>query len=535
MSDAAVLGQSFTLAGLAAVSGITESELELRVTGLVRRELLRFEADPRSPERGQYAFVQALIREVAYNTLAKRDRKVRHLAAARFFEALGSDELAGALAGHYLAAHACADGEEADALAAQARVTLRAAADRASALGSHIQALAFLDQALAVTSEPGARAELLEQAGTAAGAANRTERARPALEEAVALHHERGDRLGACRATTELVRLLLTTTSRDRAMTFIEAAVGEFADLAEDPAGVALRSQLARGQFLTGRQAESIVTADGILPVAERLDLVPIIADLLVTKGSALNSVGRLREGAGVLETGRLLAESVGLSFTVLRATLNSMSPAAADNPAACVDTCLRGIELAGRLGQAGFQLVFRETLGYMAYAAGEWDLAVTALREGLEVLPEADAVHMSGGLDSYAALRGEASGPLLAGLRTALGDETDPMTTAHYALLQAFAALADGDVALIREAIGWLEDNFPDGLDGFSWGTLARTALWSGDGDTARTALERLRDGAVRGRFARRARAARSLRASPRSRAAWTRLASGIASRSAP
>ena len=60
--------------------------LEPRLRALVRRELLGLEADPRSPERGQYAFVQALIREVAYNTLAQRDRKVRHLAAARFFE-----------------------------------------------------------------------------------------------------------------------------------------------------------------------------------------------------------------------------------------------------------------------------------------------------------------------------------------------------------------------------------------------------------------------------------------------------------------
>ena len=85
------------------------------------------------PERGQYAFVQALIREVAYNTLAKRDRKARHLAAARFFESLGTDELAGALAGHYLAAHGyAADGPEADALAAQARIALRGAAERAA-------------------------------------------------------------------------------------------------------------------------------------------------------------------------------------------------------------------------------------------------------------------------------------------------------------------------------------------------------------------------------------------------------------------
>ena len=85
--------------------------------------MLVLDVDARSPERGQYRFVQALIREVAYNTLARRDRQTRHLAAARFFESVGTDELAGALAGHYLAAlgYARHDGPEADAFAAQAR------------------------------------------------------------------------------------------------------------------------------------------------------------------------------------------------------------------------------------------------------------------------------------------------------------------------------------------------------------------------------------------------------------------------------
>src|SRR5262249_5687439 len=135
IQDAAVLGQSFTLAALGAVSGIDRGELEPQLRPLVQRELLRLEADPRSPEQGQYAFAQALIREVAYNTLARRERNARHLAAARYFESLGSDELAGALAGHYLAALSnAAAGPEADALAAQARIALRAAADRAIAL-----------------------------------------------------------------------------------------------------------------------------------------------------------------------------------------------------------------------------------------------------------------------------------------------------------------------------------------------------------------------------------------------------------------
>ena len=104
-SDAAVLGQSFTIAGITSVSGLDEADLSARLHSLVRREILTLETDPRSPERGQYAFVQALIREVAYNSLAKRDRKNRHLAAARFFESLETDEVAGGLAGHYLAAY----------------------------------------------------------------------------------------------------------------------------------------------------------------------------------------------------------------------------------------------------------------------------------------------------------------------------------------------------------------------------------------------------------------------------------------------
>ncbi|HYN69745.1 MAG TPA: adenylate/guanylate cyclase domain-containing protein, partial [Candidatus Eisenbacteria bacterium] len=105
IQDAAVLGQSFTPAGLAAVSALAPAELEARLRVLVRSDLLREEIDPRSPERGQYEFVQALIREVAYSTLALKDRRTRHLAAARFFESLGEEELAGAQAAHYLAAY----------------------------------------------------------------------------------------------------------------------------------------------------------------------------------------------------------------------------------------------------------------------------------------------------------------------------------------------------------------------------------------------------------------------------------------------
>ena len=42
---------------------------------LVRREVLGLQSDPRSPEQGQYTFLQDLLRHVAYETLSKRERR----------------------------------------------------------------------------------------------------------------------------------------------------------------------------------------------------------------------------------------------------------------------------------------------------------------------------------------------------------------------------------------------------------------------------------------------------------------------------
>ncbi len=161
--------------------------------------------DARSPERGQYSFVQALIREVAYNTLSKKDRKKLHLSAARYFESLGNDEIAGALASHYLAAHAnAAEGAEADALAGQARIALKAAASRAASLGAFDQAVTFLEQALTVTSDAAERADLLELAADASRGSASYEQAARLLREAVEARRELGNRSAIARAIADL-------------------------------------------------------------------------------------------------------------------------------------------------------------------------------------------------------------------------------------------------------------------------------------------------------------------------------------------
>ncbi len=101
LQNASVIGQSFSIAALAAVSGRNRAALSAPLRDLVRKELLALDTDPRSPERGQYGFVQGLIREVAYGTLAKPERRAKHVAAASYFEGLDDEELVGVVATHY--------------------------------------------------------------------------------------------------------------------------------------------------------------------------------------------------------------------------------------------------------------------------------------------------------------------------------------------------------------------------------------------------------------------------------------------------
>jgi class 3 adenylate cyclase/tetratricopeptide (TPR) repeat protein len=392
LQDAAVLGQSFTVAGLAAISGIEPAELERRLRALVQKELLRLEVDARSPEQGQYVFVQALIREVAYNTLAKRERKSRHLAAARYFESLGSEELAGALAAQYLAALENApEGPEAAALAGQARIALKAAAERAQRLGSLGQAVAFFDQARAIATDHDEQVDLLGRAGMAATRGGLPEIAEERLREAIERRRKSGNRAGAARATTLLGDTLATYLHREAAQTLLGQAVEEFVGkgIPADPELVALLAQAARVAFLSDALEESLALADRALEAAERLDLVSIVADLLVTRGMTLVLLGRSYEGTGAMETGLKLAESHELWDAVLRARLNLGVSQTDSDPHAAYESAQAALELATRLGRKSTAVTLFGNAASAAVDIGEWDLAEQQYEERRDQQPD--------------------------------------------------------------------------------------------------------------------------------------------------
>ena len=493
LQDAAVLGQSFTLEALSAVSGVDVVDLEPRLRGLVRRELLSIEADPRSPERGQYVFLQALIREVAYNTFAKKDRKARHLAAARFFEQLGSDELAGALAGHYLAAHANAQaGSEADALAAQARLAMKGAAERAASLGAHDQAVAFLEQALSVTTDPADEAELLERAGQSATAAARYKRAEAFLRQALELHRTRHDRLGAARATASLGTALIAGQQIKAALEVLLPASAEFSDLFPDRAVVALDSALVWAYVENEEPRRGMEIAERVLEAAEHGDLVEILAVTLVTKGAALGGIGRRREGIGAIRAGEELARDNRLDNVLSRALgIRGFLQGDVDSVGA-LDAYRDGLVLARRVGHRVALLRLVNNLGYTAFLTGDWDEALEHLDSQLtEDLEGTDRIALLGNSAIVHAGRGEDVGARLTELQRLL-DENPLRATAAVDDAVGNAAMADGRLQDARSAWRRVADQDAINAPEFDY-RAARPALWDGDLEAARSDLAAL------------------------------------------
>jgi len=489
LQDAAVLGQSFTTEALAAVAGASTDELELRLRSLARREVLRHDVHPLSPERGQYIFVQSLIREVAYSTLARADRRTRHLAAARHFEGLGGDELAGALAGHYLAAFQSSPvGPEADALAVQARLALRGAAERASSLGSHQQAVIFLEQALAVTADPAEEADLRQRAGEAASIAADHTRALEHLQRSVELRRAAGDANLLATSLTALGRAHITAFELSRAVEVLEGALTEIEPILEDPAGITMRSQLARAYMMFPDPQRALPLCDEVLAAAERADLVPVIADTLITRGAALFVSFRYYEGSGALRAGTDLAEEHGLTAIVMRGMMNQVSQLYEVNPRQVQEVGRAALALARRIGHRPYTMNTIIGIASAGYMTGDWASSMALLDELLrEELDERDWLGVAQAWVLYRGSRGEPMADELARVIELLEATPEHILQTQLHDLQARLALADGRLSdARREALASnAMEPFPDIVH-----VAVRANLWARDLEAARSDL---------------------------------------------
>ena len=502
VQDASVLGQSFTPAGLAAVSGLDEGALLGRLRELVRADLLTEERDERSPERGQFAFVQALIREVAYSTLSLRDRKSRHLAAARFFESLGDDELAGALAAHYLAAFkATTDPTEAAPLGTQARLALRGAADRAEALGSIRQAIAFIGQALDVATDDSERADLMERILQNAWTAGEYDSALEIAPELRALRMSMGDRSGAAKAAALHGETLYSARQRDQAVRMAQEALAEFEDLGDDPNLLRIIGNLATASVFTRDYELARVTADRALAAAERLGMPELAARMLQQKGAIAMFQGRLWEAIALTEGGRRVAEQHGLTLWVNRISGGLANILALDDPRATAAVEREVVEYARRTGAREQETV---TVGNMAEdirRTGDWEWIIGELERAIrDDDRNVTDLLLEAALMEFRIFRGEAGRSELeevAGRLAALND-LDVSMAVHG--LGAVIDLLAGD--FVKAADEWLR--FADNSDlnaPYALPKAGHAAVLAGDAKLAQAMVDRLSALGSRGR----------------------------------
>jgi class 3 adenylate cyclase/tetratricopeptide (TPR) repeat protein len=385
VGDAAVLGQAFSVEALAALRGDDPAALRDRLAALARREILEAHADPGSPGRGHYRFVQALIREVSYGRLTRAERRERHLRAAAYFEGLGDDDHAGVVAGHYLGARAAAEGPEAGGLGRRAVAALRAAAERAAALHSHEQAVSYCRQALQAAPDEADAPALLELAAESAAALAHPADAEAFARRLVAWQVEHQARREELRAVRLLGRILVERRDPGSAVRLLEEAL-RFADEGENPIEVAeLKAVLARAHMLVGNAAEALATADAGLVLAEGHGLIPVITQALITKGVVLGDLGRPREGVALLQGALELAVEHDLPTTELRARVNLSHLLWDDDPAGQLVNLRAGFDQARRLGNRSWAILFVGNLFDVLRAMGDFNGALSLL-EGLDL-----------------------------------------------------------------------------------------------------------------------------------------------------
>jgi class 3 adenylate cyclase/tetratricopeptide (TPR) repeat protein len=375
LADGAVLGQSFTLAGIAGMTGRPEDSVVVGLDRLVRRELLIRDDDPRSPERGQYRFVQAVVREVAYETLAKADRRGKHLAAARYFEALGDDELSGVLANHYLEAlRATPAGPEADALAAQARIALRAAADRAIALHAWTVAQHHLTEALQITSDPAELAAL-----HLAIAQNDHFLARPEgvdhAMQAAELGAQIGNRGIENQARALAAQILVNRSMGAEARGILEPAAEHLGE--DEPNAAPIFAELARVYMMLDRNDEAVERAEQALRASAPGRETEVIAQALISQGSAISNLGRFDEAEAILRGAMLLADREGHVTASVRARNNLMAGLLVEAPLTTLMPLMNeSVDMTLRFGLGGWGAQHLLSRVWAWFAIGDWDQA---------------------------------------------------------------------------------------------------------------------------------------------------------------
>jgi tetratricopeptide (TPR) repeat protein len=322
---ASVLGASFRRDDIVALCPDV-GDVDTVLTELQRNQILSRESSRLSAEHGQYRFVQAVVRQVAYGTLSRRDRKATHLAVVGLLldEQDTADEVAPIIAQHYLdAIDAVPGADDVPGLQLLAVGQLDRAAARATSLGSPQEAAGHLATALAHVEDAATRARLQSDLALALFGSGEYDAAAEQAEAAVQGFDAVGDPVGAGMAAARLgLTVVRGLGDPERARSLLEPRWTALHDRRDaDPTLLALAEALASCYLWLSLDPSEMV--EERMRLARRLGDDAAFADSLNALGLHYQDLGLPPVARILLQASADMARTVRRPYVLTRALVN--------------------------------------------------------------------------------------------------------------------------------------------------------------------------------------------------------------------
>jgi class 3 adenylate cyclase/tetratricopeptide (TPR) repeat protein len=396
-----VFGAAFPRSAAAALADVPDDQLDAVLDGLVRRQVLVIRADPLSPDTGQYAFAQGLLRTVAYEMLSRRERKPRHRAAAEHLRSVfanDGEEVAEVIASHYLDAYHAAQGDpDADELRVQTLAALRRAAQRAATVGAPEAAERAYRTAIQLAADEVQRTELTQAAGEMALQSGRLEPALELLEAASDAYAKAGRERDSARIAGRIGLALVRLGHNEEAAERIAAALQILAGDEVDAEVGALNRALGGALVFAGDYERAGPPLETALRIAQALKLPDLLSDALTNKANMYLQTGRAEEARCLFSGAIDVAQRHGLAEALVRAHSNSGNLAMQWDLPDAEHHSASSLGLARRRGDRYMESVSAGNLMTVHLFAGRWreaELLAAELLDGSETRAGAAYAH---------------------------------------------------------------------------------------------------------------------------------------------
>ena len=504
VTHASVLGMAFTrdaLLSMESTAGMDGEQLDVVLESLQRKEILGIQQDRFSADRGQFRFVQGVVRQVAYATQSKRDRKARHLAAESYLASLPDDsgDLTGLRAQHLLDAYdASSPGDtDTDRLTAAGVALLERAAQRATQLGAPGDALRHLQSARRHVTDPAEDARLKVAAANVANEAGQYEQMAQLASEAAAYYDSVDRPIDAGLAVALQGSALMSLQANAAAIDLCRARWDALDGMPGAEVALArLAGTLASTYHYRGDQDAAGYFAERRLELAQALNDPSAIALAEVMLGIRYATLGAPMTARSLYLSSAQVARDNNLGVELATALVNLVTIEMCRDLQAARAQVDEAVATARRCGSATFTAYAAGNLALILWVSGELDELESLLADVSDTVTFA-AMRLS--TTCIAAWLADARGRPLSTLPEALLSDAEP-DRAWMGNLELAHALAAGDAATAARladetlepvvASAGLEDDFMH-----LWPPLVDAALAAGDVDLAERLMRPVAD----------------------------------------